>query len=94
MGNDDILTEEEVSRLHDIAEPIYREAVRGPFDLTLGGGWNVLEEDDFDQPIFYIFIRVDFADERHWFTRFKLPGVLENPESWFQADADEMKHAI
>jgi len=94
MENFDILTEEVVSRLHDIAEPIYREVVRGPFDLTLGGGWDVLEEEDSDLPIFYIFIRIDFADERHWLTRFKLPTVLENPKSWFQADADKMKHAI
>lgn len=85
------LTAEDRQRLRDIAEPIYRDAVSGPFDMSLNDGWDVLEDDDRgDRPVFYISVRIDFANDIHWFTRFKLPDATEGPEPLFRADADKM----
>ena len=94
MKNDRLPTIQDLQSLSVIAESIYREATNIRFEMAMGNGWDVLEEDDGELAIFYIWVRVDCVNGPHWFTRFKLPEVLENPEQWFREDADKLALAI
>lgn len=94
MKSDAGLIELDLLNLRAIAEPIYREATNVRFVMTLGDGWDVIEETTGDHAIFYIWMRIDFANGRHWFTRFKLPEILKDPGQWFREDADKLALAI
>ncbi len=88
------LTHDNQRSLRDVAEPIYREATSVGFVITLGTGWDVLEEDNSKRVTSYVWLHLDFTDERHWHTRFELPEFLDNPAQWFRTDADKLRFNI
>ena len=88
------LTHDNQRSLRDVAEPIYREATSVGFVITLGTGWDVLEEDNSKRVTSYVWLHLDFTDERYWHTRFELPEFLDNPAQWFRTDADKLRFNI
>ena len=85
--SDPILDEQQRGWLQPLADRIYRNAIRKPFDLVLGDGWNVFETPKGEYSIVYAYIRLDFPAGVHWLTRFKLPDFLDKAEAMFEADA-------
>ena len=87
------VTFDDLQCLRAIAEPIYRKACDRPFEMVINDGWNLLEEDGGDRINFYVSIRLDFANDSHWFMYFKVPDVLFESETLFSRDAASLAQA-
>src|SRR3990167_2239546 len=67
------------------------------FDIKLGEDFHVFDEDSPDlcgQVMYYIWIRLDFSDDRHWFVRFKLPDFIKSYHDALEKDAKKLANTL
>lgn len=95
MGNDTGLSAGDRQRLFDIAEPVYREIIKAPFDMTMWGDFDFTDhtvEDELgvlyaSERTYYVMVRIMLADDSGWTSPLKLSEVFNNPEQCFRSSA-------